>query len=310
MRPEYLRTIADELALDLAYAGTCPAPELYDALNALGKDGVGALVSVLEQDLADSSMPWIGVVHVAEMLAYLGATSAIPVICDEFRLAEDVKIEQLAMVLGAMGAPAVGPCLDLACDEELSWPQRSVAFDAARMAAAGDQQALDTIRDRMAAQLREFIGRRGSLQEGEIEFASILVGDLATFQKAEDRALLDQAFGAGITDDLIVTRRAVRDIYAGRTEPEQLADARAFIRSQVEQCRETYARTLNRWKSRAFLLRHDTAPERNDPCWCGSGRGYRKCHMAADRRSVKELRSLQESLLRLVDAASQKADQT
>ena len=23
-------------------------------------------------------------------------------------------------------------------------------------------------------------------------------------------------------------------------------------------------------------------PGRNDPCWCGSGKKYKKCHMAAD----------------------------
>lgn len=27
-------------------------------------------------------------------------------------------------------------------------------------------------------------------------------------------------------------------------------------------------------------------PERNDPCWCGSGRKYKKCHLAADESSV------------------------
>jgi hypothetical protein len=33
-------------------------------------------------------------------------------------------------------------------------------------------------------------------------------------------------------------------------------------------------------------LRSDTIPVsvgRNDPCWCGSGRKYKKCHLDADR---------------------------
>lgn len=33
-------------------------------------------------------------------------------------------------------------------------------------------------------------------------------------------------------------------------------------------------------------------PGRNDPCWCGSGRKYKKCHMAADREKEREKREL------------------
>ncbi|SHJ89399.1 SEC-C motif-containing protein [Malonomonas rubra DSM 5091] len=27
----------------------------------------------------------------------------------------------------------------------------------------------------------------------------------------------------------------------------------------------------------------------SDPCWCGSGKAYRKCHRPADRKRAKEL---------------------
>ena len=27
---------------------------------------------------------------------------------------------------------------------------------------------------------------------------------------------------------------------------------------------------------------------RNDPCWCGSGKKYKKCHMASDLRAARE----------------------
>lgn len=33
-------------------------------------------------------------------------------------------------------------------------------------------------------------------------------------------------------------------------------------------------------------------PGRNEPCWCGSGRKYKKCHMAADREKERERREL------------------
>jgi methionyl aminopeptidase len=34
------------------------------------------------------------------------------------------------------------------------------------------------------------------------------------------------------------------------------------------------------------LERPPRAPGRNDPCWCGSGSKYKKCHLAADRAEV------------------------
>lgn len=29
-------------------------------------------------------------------------------------------------------------------------------------------------------------------------------------------------------------------------------------------------------------------PGRNDPCWCGSGKKYKKCHMAADQSDSRD----------------------
>ena len=28
-------------------------------------------------------------------------------------------------------------------------------------------------------------------------------------------------------------------------------------------------------------------PGRNEPCWCGSGKKYKKCHLTADRNAVQ-----------------------
>lgn len=33
-------------------------------------------------------------------------------------------------------------------------------------------------------------------------------------------------------------------------------------------------------------------PGRNDPCWCGSGKKYKKCHLRADRQADRERREL------------------
>lgn len=35
-------------------------------------------------------------------------------------------------------------------------------------------------------------------------------------------------------------------------------------------------------------------PGRNDPCWCGSGQKYKKCHLAADQEYFARQRSAQD----------------
>ncbi|MGA2149054.1 MAG: SEC-C domain-containing protein [Bryobacteraceae bacterium] len=32
----------------------------------------------------------------------------------------------------------------------------------------------------------------------------------------------------------------------------------------------------------------ETAPGRNAPCWCGSGRKYKRCHLDADVKAAAE----------------------
>ena len=33
-------------------------------------------------------------------------------------------------------------------------------------------------------------------------------------------------------------------------------------------------------------VRRAVKPGRNDPCWCGSGKKYKKCHLGADRAAL------------------------
>ena len=46
-----------------------------------------------------------------------------------------------------------------------------------------------------------------------------------------------------------------------------------------------------------------TNPGRNDECWCGSGKKYKKCHLAFDER----LQSMYEQGFELPDRASLKS---
>jgi hypothetical protein len=41
-----------------------------------------------------------------------------------------------------------------------------------------------------------------------------------------------------------------------------------------------------------MVARGRQTPGRNEPCWCGSGKKYKKCHLAADEKADEEHQSL------------------
>lgn len=49
-------------------------------------------------------------------------------------------------------------------------------------------------------------------------------------------------------------------------------------------------------------------PERNDPCWCGSGRKYKRCHLDEDAETLRRAReALPEVMEQLAEKAEQRA---
>ncbi|WP_395853554.1 YecA family protein [Cystobacter fuscus] len=49
--------------------------------------------------------------------------------------------------------------------------------------------------------------------------------------------------------------------------------------------REEWHELLERWRG-SMSERRESRPGRNDPCWCGSGVKYKKCHLGADRAGL------------------------
>ncbi|MCP4165650.1 MAG: hypothetical protein GY759_07120 [Chloroflexi bacterium] len=81
----------------------------------------------------------------------------------------------------------------------------------------------------------------------------------------------------------------LEDLYAkwGRTTQrhdvaEELARLRTPIRQQIQE------RVSSLWeKPQKIPTSSQPTPKRNDPCWCGSGKKYKHCHMKQDRKGGK-----------------------
>jgi len=135
------------------------------------------------------------------------------------------------------------------------------------------------------------------------QMATIVVDSLANLADPLARELIDSAYEADIIDTWMIRREDVEEVYAkGGNIPRQkrdpfltryerdyadeqkrkrrLADdeARRLASPQAGPSTEPRPRVPNVEPIRKTTPR----PGRNDPCWCGSGKKYKQCHLRAD----------------------------
>jgi hypothetical protein len=139
------------------------------------------------------------------------------------------------------------------------------------------------------------------------ERVGIVAHALATIADPLARDTIIAAFEEGLIDESIVTREQVLDHYDGTIErPHAEADYRWFdayredFAAHNESLNPTAPMSSGPRSKYRYEDRYDegdppddippTAPirngsprlGRNDPCWCGSGKKYKKCHLGKD----------------------------
>ncbi len=135
------------------------------------------------------------------------------------------------------------------------------------------------------------------------EDIALLVNDLAGLADPSARKLIKTAFDEDLVDTSIIDPEAVEEIYRQGGEPARPG------RDWLSGYREAYQRHIdyqNRPPAPPLIptrrparapSEHEPAPHapvpvairnvgpklgRNDPCWCGSGKKYKKCHLGKD----------------------------
>jgi hypothetical protein len=275
-------TDVNDLIQQLVVAGEWPAPDLLQAIIDQGEAAVAPLIAILDDK--DS----VAHEYAAQLLVSLNAKQAIPAIARLFYWYEFDILELYAEVLGAYGAAALDAALGLVADPQLDWYQHAMASEAAKQAAGSDP----VLQARVAAVLREqlasLIPRAATFTDDDYDAVGWLISDLADLADPEARALIDAAFEAEIVESSIIDRGDVERIYRRREPPRPgLGDWLAHYRSiytahQADLKRE--ARQAAQPQPRPVTPSKSTPkPGRNDPCWCGSGKKYKQCHLAQDR---------------------------
>jgi hypothetical protein len=210
-----------------------------------------------------------------------------------FRRFDGDVLEVYARALAMFGADAIEPALDVMRDPSLGWYQRAMASNAA-IDAAGDNPALRArVSTGLRALLADYLTRSTTLDDNDCEVVTSVVSDLAGLADPESRPLIEAAFEADLVDPFTIDRKTYEDMYRHperwrlpRQENWLVRYRREYADHQADLRRQARAASVTPPRQVTSPAKNRTAPGRNDPCWCGSGKKYKHCHLRSDQSSA------------------------
>jgi hypothetical protein len=259
---------------ELCQAGQKPRRTLLDRVKAHGQAAVPPLLEmVVDEKLhnADSNSPEVWApLHAIQLLGELGAPDAIESLLPLFDWVDDDYLaEMLPEAFGGIGAPAVAPLRALLFDRGKNVWARVRAAESLRKIGQGHPETRSDVVSGLVARLDPV---ESQVPEDEI-LNGFVISELLDLRAVEAAPAIRQAFRQNRVDTSIVDLDdALKDL---GLPPEQSVGARLLARIRPKAA--TYARDLGIAAPRpsAQVARKIG---RNEPCPCGSGKKYKKCH--------------------------------
>lgn len=270
--------------------GEWPEPALLREIVARKGEAVPALISVVQ----DLGIEHPSAYKAVELLILIGDPSALPTIAEFFHKSDDDTAESLEMSLSTFGPAVIPYLLPLLGDRSLSWYKRAMASETLKKAARNDPALVGQLIQALHDALASYVADRDSLprlprpaQEEFVESVSSLISDLADLAAEGSRELIREAFDADLADEEIVGDDILdKPFFAhpiSEPAPNQWME---WYESEYER---RNAPPRPQWtpppasptkaKVKATPYIAPPKPGRNDPCWCGSGKKYKKCHL-------------------------------
>ena len=281
---------------------TVVTPKKIEALVAQGETLVPALLERItdealrarnEGELLLDNVAYLIIFALCELAI---AETAEPVFHACFESEDHDILEWLDNVLWKFG-PTTIPILErVVCNDALDWYPRAVALEVLEQIARDTPETQESHKAFLIQQLTELLDRGG---EPEDDHIASLVSDLVNLRDPEARPLIARAFAENRVDRSFITEENVEDTYK---DPERthvsdrsesiLEDYRAWHRQNILETQEIEARRVREAlkESQRMIFQGRPAPPpskkpgRNDLCWCGSGKKYKKCHLEADQK--------------------------
>ena len=266
-------TLPETLRTQCLAAGTVLVPEL---------------LAILEEEMADAqATPGWAPVHAAELLGLLGDAQAIPVLlrclqrCDKL----DLLYQRVREALIAFGPLALDPCLDAyaaTTDADL----RDSLLDVLGGLAIHDERIYQVLLDSLERSPE--LAAMSLAEYGDPRSLPALSQMFDTLPVHDDDAMLG--------NHVFVELRCAIEELGGRLTAAQAAKA-----ARADAPRRRFAAQME--QAVAYLVPEEPIQEpssppgttrqptvtpkkrkmgRNERCWCGSGKKYKKCHLDAD----------------------------
>jgi hypothetical protein len=287
MTPQVSSHHARRVVRRLLHADRPIRDDLRRDILSLGDAAVPALLEIMEDDdLALSKSPGGGwaPAHAVRLLGELKAAGAVEPMLRLLATTDylDVLHDQLIQSLPEIGTPVIEPALRAYAENDNTDFRFSLC---AVLAEAGVRD--DRIFEILIDQLRADSSRAGNLA---------IYGDeraVPHLHEALDRYELVESESPLANHTLIELRAAIEDLGGTLTAEQQRKCRRGrepaeVFRRKMDALLEARRRDIRRLdpiriESRPpEPIRRRERPGRNDPCWCGSAKKYKKCHLAAD----------------------------
>lgn len=300
---------ARERVQRLATHWNWPEPTILEDIIALGEDSIAPIEELLTPELLKAAREddRAGAIayYCLRVLGEVGSPRAVPPMVDLLRWVDDDTLDWTLEVFKHQGPEAIDPLLALATDTSLPWYPRAMAVDTAERLAGTDPAWRARIGDSLRPILEEYRNRAEPPNEEEREIIGSFVSTLAALADPNAKPIIEALFeadrvlkpkkGSGPFDNIpIIDRDEVEELYAeGGEPPRDLLPHTPLVERYRKQYQE-HLEAERREKRLAVFDEPELPPQpyvsgrrlgRNDPCWCGCGKKYKKCHLAQDEQA-------------------------
>lgn len=212
--------------------------------------------------------------HAIEILGALGSTAAIPRLLELLEVCEcdEYAYNKASYALEAIGGPALEPCLAAYAatdDEEF---RRSLGCVLAGLKVR-DERIYEILVDEFEEDL--MLGASNFAEYGDARALELLAKALDEYE------IVDDVEDGLVNHEVIDICDALVELTGELTQRQQakLARVKAIHQRWLEQ-QDAGLDPIDEAR--------DELPGRNDPCHCGSGKKYKKCHLAADDNAARD----------------------
>ena len=256
------------------------SPKLRERILFMGSPCVPPLLEMLNNEhiqMEDAPGGGWASIHATVLLGELRAEEAIPSMLTWLRRTEsgeDILHTRLISALSAFGEIAFQPVLQ--AYHETSDPEyRRSLCDTLTGLGIKNDQIFDIVLDYL---------------EEDVEYGAMCVavyGDpkaLVYLQQALDEYEMEETDDPFAYQPVIGLCGAIKEL-GGQLTPSQAEKHRQVMAHRAQYSDQIDA-ALNVLRNGNIEKSPRKKPGRNDPCWCGSGKKYKKCHLDADQAAA------------------------